>query len=404
LADPAGEVYVERAVAKATVSLNATAKVNPDGEAALNIDAVEWYLNNTEKTSYVVRNMGAAEYIAYSSEYYPAYNYRMVGNTGFGITSLHSAAVPKYRTYWCQDPTYGTAAPALTHTAPAWSDPMESNTGVGKPQYCYENTFSVANQNYKNTTRAVIKVKLNDTETFYNVNGGNTRYKTVADAESYALNAIANNADVYDAFKAVIEAGKSYDITKNDFVVTFADDGAVHKVATIAFNTGAGSNIATAITAGKLSAAPSIADFTAIITAVNNAVKINKFTGGIMYYTARIEHFANTASEMVNPYVDEPANLAPWNVWETVKPGSGSTAAAYPDNTLSAENNYLGRWGMVRNNWYDIEILNFNHLGEPVDPSATVADGDTPDDNPKKYISVKIHVLSWAKRTQQWTL
>jgi hypothetical protein len=409
LADPAGDIYVERGVAKATLSWDPdVAKVKPDGETALVVDAVEWYLNNLEPASYVVRNMGTdvATYFGYSSDYFnPAYNYRMVGNTGFGITSLHTSTATMYRTYWCKDPNYAEAAPTLTVLTPTWSAPMVSNTGVENPQYCYENTFSVANQNYKNTTRAVLKVKLNDSETFYNVNGGNTRYKTVGDAESFAINSIVNNSDVYDAFQAKIVPGKSYNITAADFKVTFTDDATTkqHKVATIALKTEAGSNIATAITDGKLSAAPSIADFSSIIAAVNSAVVINKFEGGIMYYTARIEHFANTAAEKENPYVYNAANLAPWNVWEVApnKPGSGSTAASYPGT--NAEKNYLGRYGMVRNNWYDIEVTSFNHLGEPIDPSGSVSAGDTPDDNPQEYISVKIHVLSWAKRTQQWS-
>jgi hypothetical protein len=60
---------------------------------------------------------------------------------------------------------------------------------------------------------------------------------------------------------------------------------------------------------------------------------------------------------------------------------------------------------MVRNNWYDVNITAFNKIGLPVDPSVTVSNPDTPDDKieDSKYISVKINVLSWAKRTQNWS-
>ena len=58
---------------------------------------------------------------------------------------------------------------------------------------------------------------------------------------------------------------------------------------------------------------------------------------------------------------------------------------------------------MVRNNWYDVTITAFNRLGSPVDPSGNVSNPITPDDNVKEYISVKIAVLSWAKRTQSWS-
>ncbi len=58
---------------------------------------------------------------------------------------------------------------------------------------------------------------------------------------------------------------------------------------------------------------------------------------------------------------------------------------------------------MVRNNWYDVNITAFNKLGSPVDPTGNVSNPSTPDDNVEAYISVKIAVLSWAKRLQNWS-
>ena len=51
---------------------------------------------------------------------------------------------------------------------------------------------------------------------------------------------------------------------------------------------------------------------------------------------------------------------------------------------------------MVRNNWYAITISKVTNLGSPVIPTPTTDD----DDKVKSYISVKINILSWAKRTQ----
>ena len=75
-----------------------------------------------------------------------------------------------------------------------------------------------------------------------------------------------------------------------------------------------------------------------------------------------------------------------------------STAEAYDNN----ENNYLGRWGMVRNNWYEINLNSIKQLGMPVIGQLDITTDDTPDDDKivEKWLSFKINILSWAKRVQ----
>ena len=51
---------------------------------------------------------------------------------------------------------------------------------------------------------------------------------------------------------------------------------------------------------------------------------------------------------------------------------------------------------MVRNNWYDISVTSIKALGSPNVTEVT----NEPVDKKESYISVKINVLSWAKRTQ----
>ena len=57
----------------------------------------------------------------------------------------------------------------------------------------------------------------------------------------------------------------------------------------------------------------------------------------------------------------------------------------------------LGRWGVVRNNWYHINVTNINLPGTPwIDtPSTTIKD-----DEVKSYLSVKITVNPWKYWTQ----
>jgi len=403
-ANPAGSVFVERAVAKATVSLGAGAAIGQTiGTTALEITAAEWGLNNTETSSYLVRNMfydeGKAagtvldDYMGYSSEAFATPNYRFAGHVKIGATAIQPT-VNFYRSYWCCDPQYSKDA-TLNIT------PSYGAMGLTNPQYCYENTFDVAHQNYKNTTRAVIKVTTDGGE-FYTVNGAETVY-TKDDAETYIWDVIIADANIIKAFQDNYTGGGTYTVTKNSFDLTVAD--LFQRDATTGQWKIDGTKLAPAATllstdfnlsqlATDLAAAGSDAAATA-----NTYVTVLKYVGGVMYYEARFQHFADLAVAA--------NDLAPWNTWEPAghKPTVGGTGASYPDGVAkTAEENYLGRWGMVRNNWYDVQVTAFNKIGKPVDPSATITSDDTPDDNlNKKYISVKVNVLSWAKRTQSWT-
>lgn len=388
-ANPAGDIIVERAVAKATLKVSAT-KVG-----TLDIDKTEWAIDNMEPLTYVTRNPGDLAYIAYSSGAFTPANYRFVGNaTTKGKTTLGSTE-DSYRTYWCVDPQYDAA---VTGMVPATSFVA---TGADHPLYCYENTFDVAHQSYTNTTRAIIKVKLDDTAEFWTVNGGSTRYTTVTDATSYVVDNIVNKTEVLDAFKAGLNAGKSWTVDASSFIITYERDATTgqYKVKTLALSSTVKAEIGDTKTF-KASFESAIATvLTDAITSANNEVVIRDYQGGVMYYEARFKHFAGEGV----------ADLAPWNTkaaWETPAPAGGSTSAAYPG--ANAAQNYLGRYGMVRNNWYDVDVTAINNFGYPADPSGQVNnpdfdDPDTPDDNIQEYISAKIHVLSWAKRIQSWS-
>lgn len=411
LADPAGDVYVERAVAKATLDWTTSATIpgTVGGTSTpLAISSVEWVIDNKEPKSFVVRNMGDLAYIAYSSDAFSTPLYRMVGDAKMGKTPvLHPSDADIYRTYWCIDPQYDATATGMVRSDNDGTSTIWGATGLENPQYCNENTFNVANQLYKNTTRAILKVTPAITDDFYTVNGNQERY-TKTNAESYLLKGLVDNSDVIAAFKAVTKGGMSFEIKPEHFTVTYADDAATgkHTIATVAFNTTAfASSVSSTDPTKPLSANPSIADWTSIISAVNDDVIVLKYTKGIVYYEARFEHFASTGYEKGLGTFNEAnaitqGDLAPWNCWE-VTPNKPSAATAYPG--ANAEPNYLGRYGMVRNNWYDVTVTAFNKIGYPVDPSGNVENPDTPDDNVEEFISVKIHILSWAKRLQNWS-
>ena len=391
-ANPAGTIYVERAVAKAT--LGATASVIKSGDGTdLNISKVEWAIDNIEPKSFIVRNPGDNAYIAYSSEAFTTPAYRFVGDVKLGTTPiLHTEEANLYRHYWAIDPQYNDAATGLLPAA------AYGATGLDKPQYCNENTFNVANQLYKNTTRAVIKVTT-DGGTFFTVNSNEKRYTETA-AKSYIIKDIVENPSYQNKIKSCLRDGASYTFSENSIDPTWTVDETTAQVKITKIDPGTDITIVNF----DMTAIAEL-DFSDEIAAANDNYKVLKYTDGIVYYEARFEHFANTAFEKSTSPAPTVAtavangDLAPWNFWETdPKP---SAATAYPGT--NAEQNYLGRYGMVRNNWYDVTITAFNKLGSPVDPRGNVENPDLTDDNIQEYISVKIAILSWAKRTQSWS-
>lgn len=97
-------------------------------------------------------------------------------------------------------------------------------------------------------------------------------------------------------------------------------------------------------------------------------VGINTYLNGVTYYIARVKHFGS---------------LTPWK--------SGESYGT--DNAT-----YLGRYGMLRNNWYDLEVGNVYGPGYPGVPPV---DPNQPDDENEKYLSVSVKILSWAKRSDK---
>jgi hypothetical protein len=102
----------------------------------------------------------------------------------------------------------------------------------------------------------------------------------------------------------------------------------------------------------------------------------------VAYYAVRIKHFGDTDT--------------PWNV-EGQGVTAGGNSLIYPNPSAGANDGwFLGRYGVVRNNWYDISVNSIQTLGDATIPAFT----NDPDDVLENYISVSINVLSWSKHSQ----
>ncbi len=352
------EVYVERGVAKVTLNKGEVAKADNGTTDKVDFAISGWAIDNTNPTTYLVRSTkGFTDWMGYANEKCTTNPYRFVGHT--------PVAANLYRTYFAQDMNYDTDATALKRVEEA---DFKDAYGDANPQYCFENTFNVEHQNEDQTTLVAIKAKLNSGKDFYIVGGDQTTLFDKTQLEKLIKNKFLS---VEEGWVKANAKDETTSIGEDDLTLTFDKDAA-------------GEITLTGVTVKPEKLKDSPADLPAnYLDDVKAAVgSVVCYKNGVSYYTVRIKHFGD--------------DLTPWTNGELgVKPGS-----VYPDGTKTAENNWLGRYGVLRNNWYDITVQDVKGLGSATVPALT----GTTDDELESYIAVRINVLSWAKRTQGATL
>lgn len=371
---PAAEIYVERAVAKVTVQSESKTNVleaNKDNDASkISYKLYNWAVDNTNKKSYIVRQYDNNWNKLYSDKAADANKYRFVWDTP--VNPNATEANKRYRTAFAQDPEYLTTTDSTKYNQMGNNASMTLKTTFGNdaPQYCNENTFKVEAQNQDQTTRVVLGVKMS-------VPGTSTSGTPTYDEDLYTIN---DNKEVVYTKATLAERLKNI-LLNEPAVKTWAD--AHTKVSLdITFNEDAAgkTTIKNATLKGKT--APGAADETFAGTFTTNFDKalpnIVRYKGGVAYYAVRIKHFGDTDT--------------PWNV-----EGQGVTAGGNSNIYHTGSNDwFLGRYGVVRNNWYDISVNKIQTLGDATIPAFT----NDPDDVLENYISVSINVLSWSKHTQ----
>lgn len=394
LAKTAANFYVERALAKVTFNgskgqIKGT-DVTLDGISQTNVmhwSVENWNLDVTNKKSYFVHNMTGVDNTLQTDYTVDgaviAAPFRFIGNTAVRTTDA------KYRTYWGVDPNYESYVSADFETKAADAD-INGELGAEKPQYCFENTFNVANQNQNQTTRAMVKVKLNGGNDFYVFNGDKSKLYSEDGCKKRIKGDIANLQNVHKWIVANLDPTKTYDITATGNATVTLKDAAT-------YDTDARVEVETFTV--KIDATQSVDGTektytlaTGDVDELNTALKKNvtKYAGGIAYYPIRIKHFGN--------------ELTPWNNFNAATNPLGHQAKAGDVYGLTADPTkaaarFLGRYGVLRNNWYELEVNSITGIGEPRIPQVPTT--SEPDDELKQFISVNINILSWAKRVQK---
>ena len=347
-------VYVERGLAKVTMQ-NFTADGYTVADGTYKGDKVEiknWQLDVINKSTFPVHQTGdlSTGFAAIWStpRFYDG------GNQSFK------------RVYWGVDPNYsGATLQNLTACKKAFTmigkNDIKGKTGNDHPQYCLENTFDLANMMQGQTTRVVFKAVYTPSalvdatdKTFYKI-GNNTAIWTKDNLEkqihTVAVTAMGiTNAD--EQAKYVVKL----DATDNNI----SGEAGQHliKAENITYSGEAASSKVTPDVVNKINEKLGLSADAGIAT----------YLDGVTYYIARIKHFNE---------------LTPWT-------------AGKPYGTDNDK--YLGRYGVLRNNWYDLSVTSISGLGYPDVPEVKPT---VPDDENEQYINVEVKILDWAKRSQQ---
>ena len=347
----AASIYVERVVAKVTLKGFAysatdgyTKDVKTENGDAFEGDKVKmegWVLNVTNKSTNIVRNVD--DITIWCNNTYGTDN-RFLGTTKIDNKNL-------FRIYWGKDHNYDVAYINLDDASAQFniynneSSDIPWNTNAehdnsSSPLYCLENTMKYDCQNENQTTTLLLK----------------TTYIADPNSDDQNFFMVGNREETYtvDSFKELVKNTLSLG---SDVVVNVTDpNGGVY-----IYNgqeTAGNNDIRKILTGLTKEQANSL--YNAL-----GAIKFYK-EGASYYNTVLIRHFSDDTD------VD----------WDASEPNYGTK--------------HLGRYGVLRNNWYEINVSSISGPGEPEIPDP----GTDPNDNTEGYIRAEINVLSWAKRSQ----
>ena len=377
---PGTTVHVERGLAKVTVGKGTGkdyftgAKASGSKYSNDDVKITNWALDVTNKKSFPVHvTSGLKAGLTSTDQTVPAYANiwkDAAATTGTApatsrFVSHPSATGAFKRVYWGIDPNYSMGlsdvAKCKEQFTIAKADGTDANwTESSKPLYCLENTFDIKNMLQGQTTRVLLKAT-------YTPNALTS--ETGTDKTFFM---IGNSSDIWTTttLKAQIasKAKDALSLTTDPTVVLKGDllTAGTH-VLTV-------SNVSIKEGEGETATEKVDADLVAKLNTKlgldeTNGVGIKTYKNGESYYIARIKHFGD--------------DLTPW------KEGNDT----YGENNL----NWLGRYGVLRNNWYDLTIEKISGPGYPDIPEVKP---ETPDDEDTKYINVSVKILDWAKRSQ----
>lgn len=350
---PATTVYVERGMAKVTIGSSTfdaekpvTTSTNYAGDK---VTITNWTLDVLNKTTFPVHKTDGL---------------KTIWNQTWASRFFDNTSTEFKRVYWGVDPNYSMTTLTTVDACKAQFYLLDRDgstynfdgtkgspvTWADKttPLYCLENTFDINNMKQGQTTRVLFKatytpaaVASETDKTFFMI-GNNPKIWTKTTLEQQITNKVqellksTSVSVTINAGADLLKAG-SHKVTAADITIT----GTTASLDYNELNTKLG---------------------------LDKTPGIKTYENGECYYFARIKHFNE---------------LTPWASGQDLYGG---------DNEK-----YLGRYGVLRNNWYELTV---SKVSAPGYPDVPVVNPETPDDEDTKYINVEVKILDWAKRSQ----
>lgn len=358
-------IHVERGLAKVTVASDDFTKTfNPSG-TKYNKDEVKitaWNLDVTNKSTFPIHKTAGLKNTNFSTIWTPS---TAAVSTGASVARFVDEANPFKRVHWGIDPNYDTDLSKVSDCEGKFTILPANATIDGaadKPQYCLENTFDINHMKQGQTTRVVFKAKykpkgFGDDETFYKI-GNNTdlwsKTTLVEQIKAKAQEVLGKESET-NKIEVKLDAATN-DIEKTAGTKILTEENVQHNSANVAPEEIKAINAKLGLKAAG----------------TDPIVGIATYKSGESYYIARIKHFGA---------------LTPW----------AEGQETYGTNNEENNTKYLGRYGVLRNNWYELTV---NSVSGPGTPDVPTIKPTEPDDESYKYISVSVRILSWAKRSQ----
>lgn len=360
----ATSIHVERGLAKVTLaSSKFPATLTPTGTKYNKdkVDITAWNLDVTNKSTFPIHKTAGltTNFTTIWSNTPPT--------TGASVTRFVDGSNPVFkRVYWGVDPNYSDDLKTVLACKGAFNI-LDANATINgaadEPQYCLENTFDINHMKQGQTTRVVFKAiytpnGFNKGDTFYKIGNSTDLWKKV-DLEAQITAKAAEVLKVAETeIKVDLEANNLNEagtrlLTVDNVKIKDSSEAGSHAVSQ--------DNINDINAKLGLKAA----------TETEPIVGIATYKSGESYYIARIKHFGA---------------LTPWAEGQDT----------YGKNNDENNTKYLGRYGVLRNNWYELTVGSVSGLGTPDVPTIKP---DVPDDENYRYISVSVKILSWAKRS-----
>ena len=355
-------VYVERGLAKVSLASGSEKKhvdITKGNYKDDKVDITGWTLDVTNTKTYPVHVTDGLWADTWKTTTTPA------ATNDATMERFHDTKLTEFpRVYWGLDPNYSkdfaTVADCEGEFKMATTADFKKGEDAKKAQYCLENTFDIDHMVQGQTTRVLFSAKytpagFSDGETFYKMGNSSQLWnadKVVAQIKAKAMEVLSEADET--KVKVTLDAPTN-DLTKAGVHlvaaanVTHVGGAALEEVEVDNINKKLGFKKATATDA---------------------EVGLSTFESGVSYYIARVKHFGDDLTK-----------------WE-----DGN--ATYNSNNA----NWLGRYGVLRNNWYELSVNSVSGPGYPDVPKVNPKD---PDDENWQYINVSVKILSWAKRTQK---